>query len=391
MFAQIEQWTMTKTKFEVMDILNELDMPCGPILSMKEIAEEPSLRETGTVVEVDHPKRGKYLTVGNPIKLSDSPTEVTRSPLLGEHTDEVLARAGVRQGRDRGVARGKSDLTRSAGGERGRRPGTTERTRFMPNVLTGDGAPRATPAMTQLDALLESPTLVLVVVVLIVAALAHGTMGFGFPLISTPMIAMMTDIQTAVLVTLFPNLAVNLISIFGGGNWRSSLAKYWHVAAYVAIGTVAGTRLLIIADPEPLKLLLAAMIVVYLQQAAIPRARLVLARAASRRRRRCRSDWSADSSRGRSTSPCRRSSSISWRCGLDALAMTQITQSLLLSSAGRRRRSRLERPARSASRRWSRPLPLTLHVGRGPLRRHAHPEPHPAGDLSGEYCERYCG
>jgi formyl-CoA transferase len=57
---------------------------------MKELAEEPSLRKTGTVVEVDHPTRGKYLTVGNPIKLSDSPSEVTRSPLLGEHTDEVL-------------------------------------------------------------------------------------------------------------------------------------------------------------------------------------------------------------------------------------------------------------------------------------------------------------
>ena len=93
-FGIIEQWTMTKTKFEAMEILNGYDIPCGPILSMKEIAEEPSLRRTGTVVEVDHPKRGKYLTVGNPIKLSDSPTEVKRSPLLGEHTDEVMAELG---------------------------------------------------------------------------------------------------------------------------------------------------------------------------------------------------------------------------------------------------------------------------------------------------------
>ena len=89
-FEEIEQWTMTKTKFEVMDILNPLNVPVGPILSMKELAEEPSLRETGTVVEVDHPERGRYLTVGNPIKLSDSPAEVERSPLLGEHTDEIL-------------------------------------------------------------------------------------------------------------------------------------------------------------------------------------------------------------------------------------------------------------------------------------------------------------
>jgi formyl-CoA transferase len=89
-FETIEQWTMTKTKFEAMDILNQHDIPCGPILSMKEILEEPSLRKTGTVVEVDHPTRGKYFSVGNPIKLSDSPTDVRRSPLLGEHTQEIL-------------------------------------------------------------------------------------------------------------------------------------------------------------------------------------------------------------------------------------------------------------------------------------------------------------
>src|SRR5579885_3248059 len=89
-FDTIEQWTMTKTKFEVMEICNKHDIPVGPILSMKEIAEEQSLRATGTVVEVDHPGRGKYLTVGNPIKLSDSPADVRRSPLLGEHTEEVL-------------------------------------------------------------------------------------------------------------------------------------------------------------------------------------------------------------------------------------------------------------------------------------------------------------
>jgi formyl-CoA transferase len=94
-FETIEKWTMTKTKFEAMDILNEHDIPCGPILSMKELAHEPSLRATGTIVEVDHPKRGKYLTVGNPIKLSDSVTEVKRSPLLGEHTEEVLAELGL--------------------------------------------------------------------------------------------------------------------------------------------------------------------------------------------------------------------------------------------------------------------------------------------------------
>ena len=90
MFDEIEKWTQTKTKFEVMETLNPLHVPCGPVLSMKELAEESSLRESGIVVEVDHPTRGPHLTIGNPIKLSDSPADIRRSPLLGEHTDEIL-------------------------------------------------------------------------------------------------------------------------------------------------------------------------------------------------------------------------------------------------------------------------------------------------------------
>ncbi|WP_428511749.1 formyl-CoA transferase [Roseovarius sp.] len=89
-FGAIEDWTMTKTKFEVMDICNPLNIPVGPILSTKELIEDEGLRATGTIVDVDHPKRGKYASVGCPIKLSDSPVEVTRSPLLGEHTVEIL-------------------------------------------------------------------------------------------------------------------------------------------------------------------------------------------------------------------------------------------------------------------------------------------------------------
>jgi formyl-CoA transferase len=93
-FAAVEAWTKT-TKFEAMEELNQHDIPCGPILSMEELAAEPSLRASGTIVEVDHPKRGKYLSVGNPIKMSDSSTEVRRSPLLGEHTEEVLTELGL--------------------------------------------------------------------------------------------------------------------------------------------------------------------------------------------------------------------------------------------------------------------------------------------------------
>jgi len=93
-FAIIEKWTMTKTKFEVMDALNAVDVPCGPILSMKDIYEDRELYERDYLVELDHPTRGRYVQVGMPIKLSDSPAEVKRSPLLGEHTEEILGWLG---------------------------------------------------------------------------------------------------------------------------------------------------------------------------------------------------------------------------------------------------------------------------------------------------------
>ena len=93
-FATIEAWLADKTKFEAVDILRKFDIPCAPVLTMKEIAEDESLRKSGTIVEVDHKQRGKYLTVGSPIKFSDLSVEVTGSPLLGEHTDEVLSELG---------------------------------------------------------------------------------------------------------------------------------------------------------------------------------------------------------------------------------------------------------------------------------------------------------
>ena len=94
-FELVEEWTLTKSKFEAMEVLSKLGVPCGPIMSMKELGEDEALRKTKTVVEVEHPERGKYLTVGNPIKLSKSPSEVGRAPLLGEHTEKVLAEIGL--------------------------------------------------------------------------------------------------------------------------------------------------------------------------------------------------------------------------------------------------------------------------------------------------------
>jgi formyl-CoA transferase len=93
-FKQIEVWLADKTKFEAVEILEKFEVPCAPVLSMKEIAYDPALRASGAVVEVEQEKRGKYLTVGSPIKFSDFTPHITGAPLLGEHTDEVLAKLG---------------------------------------------------------------------------------------------------------------------------------------------------------------------------------------------------------------------------------------------------------------------------------------------------------
>jgi formyl-CoA transferase len=93
-FGEIEKWLADKTKYEAINILRKFEVPCGPVLDMKELAYDRDLRESGTVVEVPHKQRGTYLTVGSPMKFSEFKPVITGSPLLGEHTDEVLAQLG---------------------------------------------------------------------------------------------------------------------------------------------------------------------------------------------------------------------------------------------------------------------------------------------------------
>ena len=108
-FGLIEEWTQTRDKWEVLEEMNKQDIPCGPIMSTKELIEDPSLRSRGIMVEVEHSERGRFITVGCPMVLSDSPVEVRSSPLLGEHTEEILAevmgydKAQVEQLREEGV------------------------------------------------------------------------------------------------------------------------------------------------------------------------------------------------------------------------------------------------------------------------------------------------
>ena len=93
-FATIEDFIKDKTKFEAVNIFRKHDIPCAPVFSMKELLNDKSLRASGSIVEVPHKVRGSYWTVGSPIKFSDLKPVVTASPLLGEHTDEVLAELG---------------------------------------------------------------------------------------------------------------------------------------------------------------------------------------------------------------------------------------------------------------------------------------------------------
>jgi formyl-CoA transferase len=93
-FALIEDWSERHTKWEALQALNAIHIPCGPVLSTKELIEDETLTDLGAIVTVDHPERGAFKTVGSPLRLSDSPVEIVRSPLLGEHTDEICAELG---------------------------------------------------------------------------------------------------------------------------------------------------------------------------------------------------------------------------------------------------------------------------------------------------------
>ncbi|MFI7700070.1 formyl-CoA transferase [Nonomuraea sp. NPDC049480] len=95
MFQLIEEWTIRHDKWTVLDRLNAENIPCGPILSTRELVEDESLQDEGIVVKVGHPERGEFVTVGSPLQLSDSPVDVRTPPLLGEHNHEIYTELGV--------------------------------------------------------------------------------------------------------------------------------------------------------------------------------------------------------------------------------------------------------------------------------------------------------
>jgi len=107
--------------------------------------------------------------------------------------------------------------------------------------------------------------------VLLAAGITQGALGFGFPAISTPVLVVLTDVKTAIILNLLPNFTVNVISVVQGGNWGASIGRYWPVAVWVLVGSALGASFLIVAPQEPIRLLLAIAIFAYLYQQRLAR------------------------------------------------------------------------------------------------------------------------
>lgn len=99
---------------------------------------------------------------------------------------------------------------------------------------------------------------------ILAAGLVHGTLGLGFPLVATPLLALAFDVRSAIIATLLPTVAVNIASVLRGGRWSESIGQFWPLAAWAVVGSLLGTQVLILSDPAPFKLLLAALVLLYL-------------------------------------------------------------------------------------------------------------------------------
>ena len=120
--------------------------------------------------------------------------------------------------------------------------------------------------MGESEIVLSGAIWVAITAVMLAAGLTQGALGFGFPAVSTPILVLLTDVKTAIVLNLLPNFAVNVISIVRGGNWRASIGRYWPVALWVLVGSFLGARFLIVAPQEPIRFLLGLAIFAYLYQ-----------------------------------------------------------------------------------------------------------------------------
>ena len=100
--------------------------------------------------------------------------------------------------------------------------------------------------------------------ILLFAAFIHGALGFGFPLIATPLLVLFMPLPTAILLTLIPTVSINLVSIFTEKHWKQALSIYWPIPAFTIVGSIIGTQILLSVDPSPFRMLLALVLVAYL-------------------------------------------------------------------------------------------------------------------------------
>jgi uncharacterized protein len=111
---------------------------------------------------------------------------------------------------------------------------------------------------------LGSLEIIIIILAITVGAVVHGTLGIGFPLVATPVIALVTDVRIAIIILLIPTMAVNIASILNGGRFIDVIKRFWFILIFIGIGSYAGTSLLVLVDPNPFRLLLALVILFYL-------------------------------------------------------------------------------------------------------------------------------
>ena len=122
------------------------------------------------------------------------------------------------------------------------------------------GAPSLMISLLQLDA----PVLFAIIAVMLLSGLVHGTLGLGFPMVATPMLATMMDVRSAILLTLLPTMAVNIVSIANSRAGWETARQFGPLILFALLGSVIGTSVLATSDPAPFRILLAALILLYL-------------------------------------------------------------------------------------------------------------------------------
>jgi hypothetical protein len=110
----------------------------------------------------------------------------------------------------------------------------------------------------------DAPVLFAVLCVILFAGLVHGTLGLGFPMVATPILATMMDVRSAILVTLLPTMAVNIASIARGRTSLASTRPFLPLVGFSLLGSIAGASVLALTDPAPFRIVLASLILLYL-------------------------------------------------------------------------------------------------------------------------------